>query len=914
MRPKVGHLPFRRWVGIIGLSKQPIRIMAQELIYTSAPRGLLPGSSGFCTVARTAGMSPVLVGHLESRSGYRHLFPPQSEKAALNPVNWSHEIIRIGQTPTHILSRIADAGLDYTKRSNVIAHHLILKPEELSPCGPAAVLAQPDLMLHHWEIPPTEFPKGRPIPNPSVPSLKCVHWERLTGDAGWGGMLAESVSQSRSVCILFQPGTDLLSLFAESIAILPESLRWKITFSTYLREASTGANFLWKGILAGTPEAKQMQTNKSILLLDLATIGRLSPKADSSFVKIARTGVVVPPQKDPGRDAVVLPPVASTPQAGPVEVPAIHGDAYDIIETPTKKRNRPHVGMWSSKYESQAVSAEKERRARRTFYTIICFASLAILIFLTLLCDELFNSGGMRKVVLQSFAVIGKHNQDIQNAAEPNPQPVPPDVLPIDPAKEPSNEEIPPEENPVEIVEQSIELTEEEKQIEEERLRLEEEERTKKEEEEQAEKQRRQKELEEEIAKRKDAMQAAFAAIPDSFALVEPKVKAFGGIELGRNRQKEFALLFTHRDYLQMQWIPLIAPKGWAYHLEEVPRVFLDDPYAQWNLIAHFVEGGENPTQRTQKSLNLATISLGEENGLEIEWKQQTAGVESNLEVVNKLPFSYLRLSFGPNATTELGPGKEKKTIPIPKRFMATDELAAIDFTASTWFKDVSLWEPMRNRPFVVSDKSEINRPANPVMKFDNVFGRDRFRVGLGNINIQSALLLEVSVKPETAKNLTVTTEASDSPWEKTISFAVDSSSSKKASAVIPISAAVFPNRIEFRDVSQDQQADAIKQRTALTKTIKEKTDELNNIKPQSFSNPDLSDEKARDAFESHKRSLGQEIDGLQQMQTQVNERFQAIPAARKSVFAAGLSIHYSVYLQGVNGTERMLILTTSAQ
>ena len=883
--------------------------MAQELIYTSAPRGLLPGSSGFCTVARTAGMSPVLVGHLESRSGYRHLFPPQSEKAALNPVNWSHGTIRIGQMPTHILSRIADAGLDYTKRSNVIAHHLILSPEELSPCGPATVLAQPDLMLHHWELPPTEFPKGRPIPNPPIPSLKCVHWERLTGDAGWGGMLAESVLQSRPVCVLFQPGTDLLPLFAEAVAILPELLRWKATFSTYQRDISTGANYLWKGILAGTPEAEQMRANKSVLLLDLAMLSQLTPKADSSFVKIARTGVVVPPQKAPSRDAVVPPPVASAPppQAPPVEVPAIHGDAYDVIETPTKKRNRPYVGPWSSKYESQAVSAEKERKARRIFYTIIGFASLAILIFLTLLCDELFNSGGMRKVVQQSFTAIGKHNQDIENAAEPN---VPPG-MPIDPEQKSPKEDAQPEEKPVENeVIQPIELTEEEKEAEEEKQRIAEEERQKEEEREQAEKQRRQKEAEEEIAKRKDAMRAAFAAIPDSFVLVEPKIGPWGGIELGSNSQKEFAPLFAHRDYLQMQWIPLIAPKGWAYHLEEVPRAFVDDLYAQWNLVAHFVEGGENATQRTQKSLFLATVSLGAEDGLKIEWKKQTADVGSNLEIVNKLPFSYLRLSFGPNATTELGPGKEKKTVPISKRFEATEDIASIDFTASTRFKDVSLWEPMRNRPLILSDKSGINSPTNPVEKFDNVFGRDRFRVGLDNIDFQSAFVLEISVKPETAKNLTIMTEASNSLGKKTILFTIDSGSEKKASVVIPIAAEAFPNRVEFRDVSQDQQSDAIKQRRALEKTMKEKTEELGNL----LRSPEPSEEKARKAFELKKQTLEQEIARSDQKRIQANERFQAIPAARKTLFAAGLSVHYSVYLQGPRGTEKMLILTTSAQ
>ena len=66
--------------------------MSQELIYTSAPRGLKPGSQGFCTVVSTQGISASLVQRLEALSGYRHVFPPQDPNARLNPVLFSHLI------------------------------------------------------------------------------------------------------------------------------------------------------------------------------------------------------------------------------------------------------------------------------------------------------------------------------------------------------------------------------------------------------------------------------------------------------------------------------------------------------------------------------------------------------------------------------------------------------------------------------------------------------------------------------------------------------------------------------------------------------------------------------------------------------------------------------------------------------
>jgi hypothetical protein len=53
--------------------------MSQELIYTSAPRGLKPGTRGFCTVVSTQQMSQPLAERLESLSGYRHVYAPMAE-------------------------------------------------------------------------------------------------------------------------------------------------------------------------------------------------------------------------------------------------------------------------------------------------------------------------------------------------------------------------------------------------------------------------------------------------------------------------------------------------------------------------------------------------------------------------------------------------------------------------------------------------------------------------------------------------------------------------------------------------------------------------------------------------------------------------------------------------------------------
>ena len=98
--------------------------MIEELVFTSAKRGLQVGKKGFCTVASTPGMAANMARVLESLSGYRHLYKPNSDKAHLNPVVYSHLKQRIGGQEFSILSRIADAGHDYSNRSNKLAHHV----------------------------------------------------------------------------------------------------------------------------------------------------------------------------------------------------------------------------------------------------------------------------------------------------------------------------------------------------------------------------------------------------------------------------------------------------------------------------------------------------------------------------------------------------------------------------------------------------------------------------------------------------------------------------------------------------------------------------------------------------------------------------------------------------------------------
>ncbi len=265
--------------------------MSLELIYTSVPRGLKPGSQGFCTVASTRGIPPNLTQQLESLSGYRHVYPPQNSQTSRNPIAFSHLVISVGGRRCHVLSLVCDAGLDYTQRTNKFAHHVVLDAAEVPPAGPAWLLAKPGFMRSKWEGEPCNFPAGPAIPMSDCPPRVCHAWQRLTGDAGWGGVLAETAARSanQQAVLIFQPGTDVLSLLAESVALLPVELRWRATFSTYFTKLPPGITCQWRCVMEGTPEAATTRKSSSAgLLINLCR--PLGPAPGGSYAEAARTG------------------------------------------------------------------------------------------------------------------------------------------------------------------------------------------------------------------------------------------------------------------------------------------------------------------------------------------------------------------------------------------------------------------------------------------------------------------------------------------------------------------------------------------------------------------------------------------------------------------------------------------------
>ncbi|MCR4412040.1 MAG: hypothetical protein NUV77_06390 [Thermoguttaceae bacterium] len=248
--------------------------MTQELWHTSAPRGLKPGTRGFCTVVSTQGMPLNLAERLELLSGYRHLEAPRPDGSDANPVAWNHVRLVTGGRHFHVLSRIASAGLDYSGRSNKFAHHVVLEPHELPAAGPAWLVAQPGFMETCWDGQLNLLARGRSVPPGDVYPSPCRAWQEVAGDAGWAGRLAETIVESagkgpRTVYLIVPRGLDVLALFGEAVALLPAKHRWEATFSTFYLPLPGDVDCRWRAVYEDTPEAQTARRQHGAWCLDL---------------------------------------------------------------------------------------------------------------------------------------------------------------------------------------------------------------------------------------------------------------------------------------------------------------------------------------------------------------------------------------------------------------------------------------------------------------------------------------------------------------------------------------------------------------------------------------------------------------------------------------------------------------------
>ena len=272
----------------------------QELIFTSSPRGLQVGKSGFCTVAASRDMKPGLIRMLESLSGYRHLFPPGTPEAKKNPVAYSYVRAKVGNDYQFILSRVRDCGVDYSGRSNKIAHHLSLD-SNIQSSSPTRTLLEKGFFKNSWDK-PAEILPPRSLPEKFSKPSPCHFWEKVTGDAGWAGELIESCQMNKTVYLIVKPTTPVMALIHQAISLLPAQQQWQYTFCTFYRRLPPNVDCQIRCVMEGSNEMELTRQSTGNVLIDLtAPLG----KSLSCWAENARQGTLIEGQR-PNVEALPL--------------------------------------------------------------------------------------------------------------------------------------------------------------------------------------------------------------------------------------------------------------------------------------------------------------------------------------------------------------------------------------------------------------------------------------------------------------------------------------------------------------------------------------------------------------------------------------------------------------------------------
>lgn len=211
--------------------------MPLQLVFTSAPQGLTPGRSGYCTVARHRAVPDRLAQLLES-VGTPH-DRPEGE-------TFTFRALEAGDRHWFVLSRFVARGLDYTQRDNRLAHHLIFTAEEAALLAPpAAIAARWKEWLAEWTGAPAWLEgETRPLAlEPATPLSPAVTWREATGTGAKAAWLVDATG-AVSVGLRNPPANaTLLRLFAESSALIGKAA-WHATFTTDAR-ITGDSGFVW---------------------------------------------------------------------------------------------------------------------------------------------------------------------------------------------------------------------------------------------------------------------------------------------------------------------------------------------------------------------------------------------------------------------------------------------------------------------------------------------------------------------------------------------------------------------------------------------------------------------------------------------------------------------------------------------
>jgi hypothetical protein len=269
--------------------------MALQLIYTSSPRLLQAGRTGFGVVAKHPEIRGDLQVQLERISQFSR--DPSLDNAR---VVLQYRILTASGQSHHVFSRIQDAGSDYTGRTNHIAHHFIFSQSEaqqaiqnnITPADVFLFLEESHKWHQSWNDDPIEFGIDDTISLSEIPPRITLpaenYWNDLTGDPASAAILAPG--KIAEACWIIYPSdwaNYIIYLFGESLIMHPNP--WQISFANEVQPTDDEQQIQWRGVSENSPQRANAE-NSVRDVIDLCHPENLPPPVSEAFTNWATTG------------------------------------------------------------------------------------------------------------------------------------------------------------------------------------------------------------------------------------------------------------------------------------------------------------------------------------------------------------------------------------------------------------------------------------------------------------------------------------------------------------------------------------------------------------------------------------------------------------------------------------------------
>lgn len=219
--------------------------MAKQLLFTSAPKGVWPGTSGYCTVMCSESLPRAVAEHMEKLSVFRILDSENgspiplveqnySKLKSINPNNLAHLTFRFRGKETNVILRTSLAGFDYSGRLRKLSHMFLIDESEKVSTDPASLLFNQQLFRNDWEEEPRTESSDVTLPPGSLNDSQGQTWGQLKGDPGWAQFVATHILRNPRdpIYIIFDRGVNLIQLIAEVAELIPPARRWQLTYAT----------------------------------------------------------------------------------------------------------------------------------------------------------------------------------------------------------------------------------------------------------------------------------------------------------------------------------------------------------------------------------------------------------------------------------------------------------------------------------------------------------------------------------------------------------------------------------------------------------------------------------------------------------------------------------------------------------